>query len=65
MTHEAAEGDMDINARLEKLEREDRRMKKIGIVAAVVVSTVILGGQARPSCTAHRRWNNPEVNSVV
>lgn len=50
MTHEAAEGDMDINARLEKLEREDRRMKKIGIVAAVVVSTVILGGQARPSC---------------
>ena len=38
---------MDINARLKKLERENRRMKKIGIVAAVVVSTVIIGGQAK------------------
>ena len=38
---------MDINTRLEKLERENRRIKKIGIVAAVVVSTVILGGQAK------------------
>src|SRR2546429_3574074 len=38
---------MDINARVEKLERENRRMKKIGIVAAVVVSTLIIGGQAK------------------
>jgi len=37
---------MDINARLEKLERENRRMKKISIVAAVVLSCLILGGQA-------------------
>lgn len=38
---------MDINGRLEKLERENRRMKKIGIVAGVVVSTFIIGGQAK------------------
>ena len=38
---------MDVNARVEQLERENRRMKKIGIVAAVVVSTVIIGGQAK------------------
>ena len=38
---------MDINARLEKLERENPRMKKIGIVAVVVVSTFIIGGQAK------------------
>lgn len=31
---------MDVNARVEQLERENRRMKKIGIVAAVVVSAV-------------------------
>lgn len=42
---------MDIDLRLEKLERENRRMKKIGIVAAVAVSTFIIGGQARPSRT--------------
>src|SRR5438034_3181178 len=41
------EDSMDINARVEKLERENRRMKKIGIVAAVVVSTLIIGGQAK------------------
>ena len=41
------EDSMDINARVEKLERENRRMKKIGIVAAVVVSTFIIGGQAK------------------
>ena len=40
---------MDINARLEKLERENRRMRKIGIVTAVVVSAVIVGGQAKTS----------------
>ena len=38
---------MDINARLEKLERENRRMRKIGIVAGVVVSMFIVGGQAK------------------
>lgn len=37
----------DIICRLEKLERENRRLKKIGIVAAVVVSAVIVGGQAK------------------
>lgn len=31
---------MDVNARVEQLERENRRMKKIGIVSAVVVSAV-------------------------
>lgn len=40
---------MDINLRLEKLERENRRMKRIGIAAAVVVSTFIVGGQAKTS----------------
>ena len=38
---------MDISGRLEKLERENRRTKKIGIVAAVVVSCLIIGGQAK------------------
>lgn len=38
---------MDVIARLDKLERENHRMKKIGIVAAVVVSTFIIGGQAK------------------
>ena len=41
------EGRMEINARLEKLERENRWMKKIGIVATVVLSTLIIGGQAK------------------
>ena len=39
---------MDINARLEKLERQNRLMKKIGIVAAVVVSAVVLAGITSP-----------------
>jgi hypothetical protein len=39
----------EIIHRLEKLERENRRMKKIGIVSAVVVSTLIIGGQAKTS----------------
>ena len=42
------EDGMDINARLEKLEGENRRMKKIGIVAAVVVSAVDLAGITSP-----------------
>jgi len=37
---------MDLNARLEKLENENRRIKKIGLVAAVLVSTLIISGQA-------------------
>jgi len=38
---------MDINARLEKLERENRRMKKIGIVAIVFASVLFISGQAK------------------
>ena len=38
---------MDINARLEKVERENRRMKKIGIVAIVFVSVLFISGQAK------------------
>ena len=38
---------MDINARVEKLERENRRMKQIGLVAALFASTLILGGEAK------------------
>jgi len=38
---------MDINARLEKLERENRRMKKIGIVAIVFTSVLFISGQAK------------------
>jgi hypothetical protein len=37
----------DIIHRLEKLETENRRMKKIGIVAGIVVSMFIVGGQAK------------------
>lgn len=37
----------DINARLEKLERENRRIKKIGIVAIVFVSILFVSGQAK------------------
>ena len=40
---------MDINARLEKLERENRRMKKIGIVASVVLAMFIVGCHAKAS----------------
>lgn len=40
---------MDINLRLEKLERENRRMKSISIAAAVVAATMIIGGQAKTS----------------
>ena len=54
---------MDINTRLEKLERENRRMKKIGIVAAVLLSTFIIGGQTET--ISHRLWNNPEVSSTM
>jgi hypothetical protein len=39
--------DMDINARLEKLERENRRMKKIGIVTVVFASVLFISGQAK------------------
>ena len=38
---------MDINTRLEKLERENRRMKKIGIVGIVFVSVLFISGQAK------------------
>jgi len=38
---------MDINARLEKLERENRRTKKIGIVAIVFASVLFVSGQAK------------------
>ena len=38
---------MDINARLAKLERENRRMKKIGIVAVVFASVLFISGQAK------------------
>ena len=38
---------MDINARLEKLERENRRMKKIAIVVVVVASVLFISGQAK------------------
>jgi len=38
---------MDINARFEKLERENRRMKKAGIVAIVFASVFFISGQAK------------------
>jgi len=38
---------MDINVRLEKLERENRRMKKIGIAAIVFASVLFISGQAK------------------
>jgi len=38
---------MDINARLEKLERENRRIKKLGIVAAAFASVLFISGQAK------------------
>src|SRR5215469_4289893 len=38
---------MDINTRLEKPERENRRMKKIGIVGIVFVSVLFIRGQAK------------------
>jgi len=46
---ESAEDRMEasnVNARLEKLERENRRMKKIGIVAVVFASVLFISGQA-------------------
>ena len=42
---------MDIDARLEKLERENRRMKKIGIVGIVFASVLFF----RANCA----WNVP------
>ena len=38
---------MDINARAEKLDRENRRMKKIGFVAIVFASVLLMSGQAK------------------
>jgi|SRR5215472_4050826 len=38
---------MDINARLEKLERENRRMKKTGTVGIVFASVLFISGQAK------------------
>jgi hypothetical protein len=38
---------MDINARLESLERENRRIKKIGVVAIVFASVLFVSGQAK------------------
>src|SRR5215468_410461 len=38
---------MDTNARLEKLEKESRRMKKIGTVAIVFASVLFVSGQAK------------------
>ena len=60
---EAVEDDMDINGRLEKLERENRRMKKIGIVAG----RCRVGGHHRWASPTipHRRWNNPDVNTTI
>jgi hypothetical protein len=37
----------EINARLEKLERENRRMKKIGIVGIIFASVLFVSGQAK------------------
>jgi hypothetical protein len=37
----------EINARLAKLERENRRMKKVGIVAIVFASVLFISGQAK------------------
>ncbi|SRR5258708_641634 len=37
---------LDIHARLEKLERENRQMKRLGIVLAVLASTFFISGQA-------------------
>jgi len=36
-----------VDARLEKLERENRRMKKVGIVSIVFVSSLFISGQAK------------------
>jgi hypothetical protein len=46
----------EINARLEKLERENSRMKKIGIAAIVFVSVLFISGQAKTnqSCRGER-----------
>ena len=44
---EFAEDGMDINARLEKLERGNRRMKKIGIVAIVFALVLFISGQGK------------------
>ena len=49
---ESAESRMDsqaseTNVRLERLERENLRTKKIGIVAAVVASVFFISGQAK------------------
>ena len=38
---------MDIDARLERLEKENRQMKKIGIVAIVFASVIFMSGQAK------------------
>ena len=38
---------MDINARLEKLEKENRRMKKLGLVGIVFASVLFISGQAK------------------
>lgn len=38
---------MDIDARLEKLERENRRMKKIGLVGIVFASVLFFSCQAK------------------
>jgi hypothetical protein len=38
---------MDIHARLEKLEKENRRIKRMGIVAMVLASVLFISGQAK------------------
>jgi len=38
---------MDVNARLKKLEKENRRIKKMGIVTVVFASVLFISGQAR------------------
>lgn len=41
----------NVTARLEKLERENRRLKQVGAVALVLVASVLLMGQAKQSRT--------------
>ena len=38
---------MDIQARLEKLEKENRRIKKMGVVAMALASVLFISGQAK------------------
>ncbi len=46
-TRAFAEDGMDIDARLETLEGENRRIKTLGIVAIVFASVLFISGQAK------------------